>query len=404
MTIKPIKDEADHKEALARIEALIDQSPRAGSPEADELSALTALVQDYESTNFPIEPPDPVDAILFRMEQQNLNQRDLIPYIGSRSRVSEVLARKRPLTLPMIRALHFGLGIPASALLREPVFNEPPGRALDWKRFPIRTMIQRGWIRATQLTTRTDPEGLIRKFISQLGPLSGLLTAYRRSEHVRSARSMDEYALLAWTVQVATKGLGLPGLSEYQPGTVTMDFMRSVARLSVLENGPALAQEFLRKYGIALWVEPHLPRTYLDGAAVLLRLDRPIIGLTIRYDRVDNFWFTLMHELAHIACHFEGGVTVFYDDLEVNAQEDSQEKEADQMAGEALIPTELWVKSPASKLPSPEAVSHLARQLSIHPAIVAGRIRHEKKRYRLLPTLVGSGQVRRYFPEVNWSV
>lgn len=404
MTIKPVKDDADHKAALARIEALIDQNPQPDSPEADELNALAALVQDYESTNFPIEPPDPVDAILFRMEQQNLNQRDLVPYIGTRSRVSEVLARKRPLTLPMIRALHFGLGIPAPALLREPVVSEPSGAALDWKRFPIRAMIRRGWIQTTDLAARIDPEPLIRKFISQLGPLSGLLTAYRRSEHVRSARSMDEYALLAWTVQIASKALSLSDVSEYQPGTVTIDFMRSVARLSVLENGPVLAQEFLRKHGIALWIEPHLERTYLDGAAVLLRLDRPIIGLTIRYDRIDNFWFTLMHELAHVGCHFDAGVTVFYDDLDVNAQQDSREAEADQVAGEALIPSEAWIKSPASKLPTPEAVSHLARQLSIHPAIVAGRIRHEKKRYRLLPTLVGSGQVRRCFPQVNWAV
>jgi len=119
MTIKVIKSKSEYETALAAIEDLIDRDPDVGTLEADQLELLTLLVQDYESKTFQRALPDPVDAIQFRMEQENLTQRDLVPYIGSRSKVSEVLSRKRPLTLSMIRALHSNLGIPAKVLLEE---------------------------------------------------------------------------------------------------------------------------------------------------------------------------------------------------------------------------------------------------------------------------------------------
>jgi HTH-type transcriptional regulator/antitoxin HigA len=113
--ITPIRTEADHQAALARIDALTDA--QAGSPEIDELSVLADLVGAYEARQFPIELPTPLEAIRFRMEQAGLAPRDLEPYIGDRSRVSEVLSGKRPLTPAMIRALHKHLGIPAEILI-----------------------------------------------------------------------------------------------------------------------------------------------------------------------------------------------------------------------------------------------------------------------------------------------
>ena len=89
----------------------------------------------------------------------------------------------------------------------------------------------------------------------------------------------------------------------YVPGTADLSFMREVARLSILDEGPRLAGEFLQKYGIRLVIEPHLPGTFLDGAAMHALDGGPIIALTLRYDRIDNFWFSLMHELAHVARH-----------------------------------------------------------------------------------------------------
>jgi HTH-type transcriptional regulator/antitoxin HigA len=106
-----------------------------------------------------------------------------------------------------------------------------------------------------------------------------------------------------------------------------------------------------------------------------------------------------MHELIHISRHLNSDLTAFYDDLDVEDNTNVQEQEADQLAGEALIPEEAWKGSPASKLRTPEAAQHLANRLRIHPAIVAGRIRHQRKSYRVLNRLVGQGQVRRLFSE-----
>src|SRR5688572_15674975 len=122
--VTPIRTESDHKAALARIDALMNAVP--DSREAEELAVLADLVEAYESKHFPIEPPTPIEAIRFRMEQADLEPRDLEPYIGSRGKVSEVLSGKQPLTLPMIRALHKHLGIPAEVLVQD-----PPPKAAD---------------------------------------------------------------------------------------------------------------------------------------------------------------------------------------------------------------------------------------------------------------------------------
>ena len=117
MHIKPIKTEADHRAALARIDELWEAEPN--SPEGDELEVLVTLVDAYEETHFPIDVPDPIEAIRFRMEQQGLEDKDLIAFLGQRSRVTEVMNRKRGLSITMIRKLHDGLKIPLECLVKE---------------------------------------------------------------------------------------------------------------------------------------------------------------------------------------------------------------------------------------------------------------------------------------------
>ncbi|MGK5094269.1 hypothetical protein WDW89_19920 [Deltaproteobacteria bacterium TL4] len=115
MTIEPIKTEADYDKTLARIEKLMDAE--ADTPEGDELDVLVTLVEAYEKKHSPIASPDPVEAIKFRMEQLGLRQKDLEPFMGSSGRVSEILNRKRELTLSMIRILHAELNIPLESLI-----------------------------------------------------------------------------------------------------------------------------------------------------------------------------------------------------------------------------------------------------------------------------------------------
>lgn len=117
MNISPIKTEKDYEAALERLEQIFDAS--IGTPEGDELEILSILIEKYEDKHFPIDLPDPIEAIEFRMEQMGLQQKDLAPIIGYKSRVSEVLSRKRKLTLGMIRTLSQSLNIPADVLVQE---------------------------------------------------------------------------------------------------------------------------------------------------------------------------------------------------------------------------------------------------------------------------------------------
>ncbi len=119
MKIRPIHTEADYRVALADISVLMASDPAPGTPKGDRLDVLTTLVQAYEARHFPIGAPDPVEAIKFRMEQSGITVKDLEPIIGRPNRVYEVLSRKRPLTLGMIRRLHSSLGIPAEVLIAE---------------------------------------------------------------------------------------------------------------------------------------------------------------------------------------------------------------------------------------------------------------------------------------------
>ncbi len=115
MNIKPIRTERDYQEALSLIERFWNAKPR--TPEGDKLEILTTLVEAYERKRHPVLPPNPIEAIKFRMEQLGLNPADLAPYLGGRNRVSEILSRKRSLTVTMLKNLHWKLKIPAESLL-----------------------------------------------------------------------------------------------------------------------------------------------------------------------------------------------------------------------------------------------------------------------------------------------
>lgn len=389
--VRVIESQKDHDAAVRQMEALMASDLAVGSDAERLLKTLAVLVREYETRTYPVASPDPVEAIRFRLEQQGLAPRDLIPYLGSRSRVSEILAGKRPLTLAMIRSLHRGLGIPAASLLGDRADAET-GLNLDWKRVPFMEMKNRGWIGEVP----RSPSEANDVLQSWMGPLrqSELAPLYRR--HVRSAKTVDHERLIIWTAQVAKAALNEPPTGDFDSAW-SVAFLKDVARISVFKNGPALAKEFLAQHGIALVVEPALS-PWLDGAAMMVR-NTPVVALTLRHDRLDNFWFVLMHELVHLFKHLGTETISFYDDLDSDDQADPKEAEADSLAGEILIPAEEWRASPASRLRSVDAANHLAQRLRIHPAIVAGRVRKSYKDYRVLSGLIGQGEVRKQFAE-----
>ena len=127
LQLKPIRTEADYQAALKMAEAFFDapQDPDPDSEEGAMFDALLTLIEAYEGKHHAIDPPDPIEAIKYRMEQEGLSAKDLVPMIGQANRVYEVLTHKRPLTLGMIRRLHVGLGIPASILISEYMQGSP---------------------------------------------------------------------------------------------------------------------------------------------------------------------------------------------------------------------------------------------------------------------------------------
>jgi HTH-type transcriptional regulator/antitoxin HigA len=129
MDIRPIRNDEDYESALGEIERLFDATP--GTPEGDLLNILTILVEAYEDEHYDIPPPDPIEAIEYYMESRGLSRRDLERYIGTRARVSEVLNRRRPLTLRMIRNLEAGLGIPAEILIQPYALASAEERTAD---------------------------------------------------------------------------------------------------------------------------------------------------------------------------------------------------------------------------------------------------------------------------------
>lgn len=401
VAIKPIRSDEDYQVALKRIESLMDAEE--GTSEADELEVLSTLVELYEEQHFPIAWPDPIEAIHFRMEQAGLSARDLVPFIGSRAKVSEVLSGKRSLTLQMIRALHEHLGIPAEVLLHQPgaSFPETP-EEVDWSKFPLAAMAKLGWIEKGR-NLKDRAEELMRCLIEKAGGPNALPSGlYRKNDGTRQNAKMDRYALEAWCWQLLATARETPLPTIYQEGAITEEFARSLVKLSWSKEGPKLAKEYLANHGIHLIYLPHLPRTHLDGAVLKLPDATPMIGMTLRYDRLDNFWFCLCHELAHVTLHMkEGANDVFIDDLSLGEVEtvetDNKETEADQWAQEVLIPSDVWNKSVVRSRPTPSSVVDLAHELGIHPAIIAGRVRKELHNYHLLTHHVGSGEVRKHF-------
>jgi HTH-type transcriptional regulator/antitoxin HigA len=299
----------------------------------------------------------------------------------------------------MIRNLVQGLGIPAEVLLQEPGANLPSDAALQQGRhFPVAEMVKRGWFAGFQGTVadaKGQLEDLLGSFVGALGP-NALVPALNR-QHVRNGGNHDEHALTAWRIRVANLALR-ESLPAYKPGTVNPDFLRELARLSYLASGPLLAKEFLNKSGIHVIFERHLSKTHLDGAALKLPDGSPVVALTLRHDRTDNFWFTLFHELAHVALHLDqDGVEAFFDDLSDDGKKDKCEKEADKLASEGLIPESDWKAARLTKNSPSGNVLAFAEKLRISPAIPAGRVRYESKNYMIFKPLIGSGKLRAMF-------
>jgi HTH-type transcriptional regulator/antitoxin HigA len=394
---KLIKTPKDHAEALQRLDVLMAGNPAAGTAEGNELELLAHLIAQYEKQTHDLGFPTPLEAIYFRMDQQGLKPKDLVPYLGSPSKVSEVLHGKRPLTLAMIRRLHEGLGIPAEVLIGEN--RDPLAVAVPVEKFPLKVMYERGWFdwfTGNWNQAREQAEELLLRFFNNNLDLQAIPALHRQK--VRSGSREDLFALHAWKTRVVRVATAKRLKTPFDAAAINDKFVSNLRALSLYENGPKLAVSLLEQYGVAMVIESHLKGTHLDGAALRMAGGAPVIALTLRHDRLDNFWFCLFHELAHVTRHLCGDdAEAFFDDLDEKAV--GAEAEADAFAMDGLIPPAEWAKIKKADRLTARRITEEARRLVVHPAVIAGRIRREQHDYSLFSQLVGQGQVRRLFPE-----
>lgn len=392
--MKIIRNEIEYNTALARIEELIDIDPLEGTDEADELDVLTLLIKKYEDEKYPIDLPDPIEALKFRMEQMGLKNSDLIPYIGSKGKVSEVLNRKRSLSLNMMRKLYNNLGVPAEVLLSEPGKELPHEiLGLNWSNFPLSELIKKTWIEysGSLYQAKEQAEELLRDFFNQADLLiNKQLIFYRKN--IRTDSELNKYALHCWKAKVLIEAKKIKINLQYNNESLNSGFFHNLAVLSCMNDGPLLAKEFLGKNGIKLVMVAHLAQTHLDGACLFNQEGIPIIALTLRHDRLDNFWFTLFHEIAHLKLHLNSPEDCYFDNLDATTV-DKAEQAADYFATNSLINPDLWNKF-YNKFVSKNDIIKFSNKLSISPAIIAGRIRKKRKNYKIFNQLVGQKQVK----------
>lgn len=272
---------------------------------------------------------------------------------------------------------------------------------IDWKQFPLGEMLKRKWVdfNGSLSTAKKNAEKILSSWASPVrGDLAFEGSFLRQHKDSRG----KSHALNAWFIRVSLLALE-QNLPEKKKPVIDDNFIQQLVRLSVQETGPLLAKEFLLNNGIHFVIEPHLPKTRLDGAAFRLVNGSPVIALTLRYDRIDYFWFTLLHELAHHVLHLqEDRKMVFIDEFDYTTDCSEcikEEDEANSLATNALISSDAWIKSGLTQKYTSEKVKSFAKELGIHPAIPAGRIRKEKNNYRILSKLVGSGRVRNLFSD-----
>lgn len=404
--MKVLKTPEQHAEALERIGLLAARGEQLNPSQQDELEVLIVLTEKYEHENHPILPPTPLQAIRFRMEQMGYRQKDLAALVGGASRASEIMAGKRGLTTEMIRRLRDEWHIPADSLLGGEVPPEPdpsapsPGAdgGLDPKNYPMKQMYERGYFPKYQNDWKThskDRAGLLRDFCNRSSrhPRQPILCRQGGGEKSK----INPRALEAWQQRVLIRAdEEKKHLPPYDAAALDENFLRWLTGLSALKDGPRLACDALEEKGIAVIIELHLDQTHLDGAAMLGIDGRPVIGLTLRHNRLDNFWFTLFHEIGHVLKHLSAETPAILD-MNIDQKKTSKvEEEADRFALDTLIPPDAW-RGLLMHLRYAEEIRAAAKRLCVGASVIAGRLRREANDYRAHRTLVGYNEVKPLF-------
>ena len=369
-----------------------------------QVAELKDEVQEYEHlqsgavTTFEAEGLADLPDILIRARiSRGMSQRDLGTFVGvAEQQIQRYEAeRYRSASLERLAEIAAALDITVreSAQLR----TAPPtetGPDSAWS-FPVTEMFKRGYFddfRGSAAQARREAEHLIPTFFRHAAYDWTQTALHRRS--VRAHGNVQLAALAAWEARVSILADRHPPHVAFHRDVISHEWLHYLVSLSTRDDGPRAAREHLRVSGILLVVEPHMPGTLLDGAALQTASKHFVVAMTLRHDRLDNFWFTLLHEVGHLRLHVgQGPYRAIFDAIE-SPGDSPIEDEADDFAQEALIPAAQWRTCVSRFTQTERAVRADAAKLGIHPAIVAGRIRREANDYTLLANLVGAGQVK----------
>jgi HTH-type transcriptional regulator/antitoxin HigA len=262
-----------------------------------------------------------------------------------------------------------------------------------------REMVRRKWFQPESIQDKVAARGAaLFDFLFGGGQRKLALAMFKRSRPRADRNVFADITTMAWVAHVTDTALARPSSVKFKVEDLNRNFLAHLTRLSAYEDGPKRVLHAVREIGVNVIIESGLPGMSLDGASMHTKDTGPIVAMTLRYDRLDNFWFTLMHELGHVALHLcEPSDHLFLDVLEGGDMTDEEEVEAEAnaFAKDSLVPRDTWLRSDARRLGSGSSVIALAKQLGIHPAIVAGRIRFERKEFRIFNDLVGIGEVRK---------
>lgn len=386
-------------------EVLVKAQRNALRSQIDELEEDVRFYEDLRAgkiSEFSAESLHDLPDILIQARiARGMSQKDLGDFLGVAEQQIQRYESDRYRAASLDRLTEVADALSVRIVERAELVGSPRLDTVDpsaWQAFPLAEMYKRGWFEdfsGTLSQARKSASDLIPAFLqgahSQFVPMA----LHRKS--VRSSGQVHEAAIAAWEARVRTLANRNPPERAFDRDRLTDNWVRGLVALSLDENGPRAAVDYLRDAGISLVIERHLPGTLLDGAALASADHHAIVAMTLRHDRLDNFWFTLLHEIGHLKLHIRlGEYAAIFDDNDSPAA-DKVERDADYFAQEALIPEANWNLAVSRFTRNEKAVMSDAKRFGVAPAVIAGRIRRDASDYTLFRTLVGNGDVRRQF-------
>lgn len=404
---------ARFQEALAALDA----SPQRSLPPLllkAQRDALTSQLSELEEeadlydrlragqvTSFEADSLGELPDILIQARiARGMSQRDLGDYLGLKEQQVQRYEAERYRSASLDRLVEVADALGVRIAKRAELIGDASLASVDpavWQAYPLSEMYKRGWFEdfAGSLSeARKVAADIIPAFLRGASARNAASALHRKS--VRASGQVHEAAITAWEARVRRLAERDAPTVRFDPALIDDAWLAVLVALTLEADGPARAIDHLRGIGIALVVEKHLPSTLLDGAALATDDGYAIVALTLRHDRLDNFWFTLFHELGHLKLHIGQGYSSIFDDTEAPAGSEI-EAEADLFAQETLLPAAKWALGVSRFTRTDAAVRTDAKRFGVGPAIIAGRVRREAQDYTLLRTLVGNGEVRRQF-------